>query len=94
MHIGSIKFRIHLPGCRSLKEKRGRLKGLRDRFGKNPMLSVCELGSSNSHQFSDWSFLASSTERSLIDKNFSQIEQFFTTAMDAEVVEVERSWLR
>ena len=93
MHIGKLTFRFRFPGCQSLKEKRGRMRGLRDRFGKNPMLSVCEMGLADSHQFSDWAFLACSLERALIDKNFSQIEEFVLGSMDVEVVDVKRSWI-
>ncbi len=69
------------------------MRGLRDRFGKKPMLSVCEMGSVDSHQFSEWAFLACYVERALIDKNFSQIEQFVSGSMDAEIVEIKRSWM-
>lgn len=93
MHIGKLAFRFRFPGCQSLKEKRGRMRGLRDRFGKNPMLSVCEMGSADSHQFSEWAFIACSLERALIDKNFSQIETFVSSSMDVEIVEINRSWL-
>ena len=93
MHIGKLIFRFRFAGCQSLKEKRGRMRGLRDRFGKNPMLSVCEMGSADSHQFSEWVFLACSLERSLIDKNFSQIEDFVSGSMDVEVIDIKRSWM-
>tara|TARA_B100000686_G_C16190514_1_gene665576 strand:+ start:146 stop:355 length:210 start_codon:yes stop_codon:yes gene_type:complete len=69
------------------------MRGLRDRFGKNPMLSVCEMGLADSQQFSEWAFLACSLERALIDKNFSQIEEFVLGSMDVEVVDVKRSWI-
>ena len=93
MHIGKIKLSFRLPGCRSLKEKRSRLRGLRDRFGKSPTLAVCEIGGTDVHQFSEWIFLACSMERALIDKNFSQIESFVSTSLDVQVLEIDREWL-
>ena len=93
MHIGKIKLRFRFPGCRSLKEKRSRLRGLRDRFGKNPTLAVCEVSGADSHQFSEWIFLACSLERALIDNNFSQIESFVISSLDLQVLEIERTWL-
>ena len=93
MHIGKIKLSFRLPGCRSLKEKRSRLRGLRDRFGKIPMLAVCEIGGTDAHQFSEWIFLACSMERALIDKNFSQIESFVSTSLDVQILEIDREWL-
>ena len=93
MHIGKIKLSVRFPGCRSLKEKRSRLRGLRDRFGKTPVLAVCEVGGVDSHQFSEWVFLGCSMQRASIDKNFSQIESFVSTSLDLQVLEIEREWL-
>ena len=93
MHIGKIKLSFRLTGSRSLKEKRRRLKGLRDRFGKSPSLAVCEIGGADSHQFSEWVFLACSMERALIDKNFSQIESFVSTSLDVQLLDIDREWL-
>ena len=93
MHIGKIKLSFRFPGCRSLKEKRSRLRGLRDRFGKTPTLAVCEVGGADSHQFSEWVFLVCSMQRASIDKNFSQIESFVSTSLDVQVLEIDRKWL-
>ncbi len=43
MHIGVLTLRLHLPGCRSLKEKRGRLKPLMHRLHREFNLSVAEI---------------------------------------------------
>ena len=36
LHIAVLRLRFHLEGCGSLKDKRQRLCGLRDRFGRLP----------------------------------------------------------
>lgn len=41
--IGLLTLHIHLPGCASLKEKRGRLSPLINRLGKQFSLSVAEI---------------------------------------------------
>jgi uncharacterized protein YlxP (DUF503 family) len=43
MPIGVLTLHIHLPGCRSLKEKRGRLKPLINRLHKEFNISVAEM---------------------------------------------------
>ena len=43
MSIGLLTLHIHLPGCSSLKEKRGRLKPLLARLHKEFNISVAEL---------------------------------------------------
>jgi uncharacterized protein YlxP (DUF503 family) len=42
--IGIITFHLYLPGCASLKEKRGRLKPLLARLHKEFNVSVAEMG--------------------------------------------------
>ena len=43
MSVGLLTLHIHLPGCSSLKEKRGRLKPLINRLHKEFMVSVAEV---------------------------------------------------
>ena len=43
MAVGVLTLRIHLPGCSSLKEKRGRLKPLLARLHLEFNLSVAEI---------------------------------------------------
>jgi uncharacterized protein len=42
--IATIVFHLHLPGCASLKEKRGRIKPLMNRLRREFNLSVAEIG--------------------------------------------------
>jgi uncharacterized protein YlxP (DUF503 family) len=42
--IGVLTFHLHLPGCASLKEKRGRLKPLLARLHRQFNLSTAEMG--------------------------------------------------
>jgi len=41
--IGQLTFHLHLPGCGSLKEKRGRLKPLLNQLHKKFNVSVAEM---------------------------------------------------
>lgn len=43
MNVGVLTLHIHLPGCSSLKEKRGRLKPLLARLHKEFNLSAAEV---------------------------------------------------
>jgi uncharacterized protein YlxP (DUF503 family) len=42
--LGLLTFHLHLPGCASLKEKRGRLKPLIHRLRREFNVSVAEMG--------------------------------------------------
>lgn len=43
MPVGLLTLRIHLPGCASLKEKRGRLKPLLARLHREFNISIAEM---------------------------------------------------
>ncbi|XOV85056.1 MAG: DUF503 domain-containing protein [bacterium] len=87
----TIVFRLH--GCHSLKDKRQRLAGLRDRFGKQTQVAVCESADADSLNRAQWSFIAAAGSKSVIQKIFSDIETFVTTSLDAEVVDIRKQWL-
>lgn len=48
--VGLLTIKLHLRGCGSLKEKRGRLQPLMARFRREYNVSVAEVGSQDSHQ--------------------------------------------
>ncbi len=48
--IGVLSLHLHLPGCTSLKEKRGRLKPLLARLHRQFNVSAAEVGLQDRHQ--------------------------------------------
>ncbi|MGV1098582.1 DUF503 domain-containing protein [Thiovibrio sp. JS02] len=80
---------FHLAGCRSLKEKRHRLSGIRDRFGKVSNVAVCESDFHDSLQQAQWSFVVIGLSRAKIDQTLAGIEQFLQTGVDAAIIGVE-----
>src|SRR5690606_39392286 len=56
MHIVVLTMRFSLPGCRSLKEKRQRMGGLHERYGRQPAVAVCESGDRDRVDASEWTF--------------------------------------
>lgn len=50
MHVATLVIELHLPGCRSLKQKRGRLKPLLARLQKQFNISTAEIGRNDNHQ--------------------------------------------
>lgn len=93
MNIGLLTVSFRLGGCRSLKEKRQRLKGIRDRYGKATNLAVCESGFQDSHQQAQWSFIATAAGGDVVEKLLSEIIQNLQLSVDAEVVDVQRERL-
>jgi len=93
MRIGILVVELHLEGCHSLKEKRHRLLGLRDRFGKQPNVAVCESDFQDEHQRAQWSFVALGADGKLVEQSLRRIEDHIESAVDAVVTNLEREWL-
>ena len=83
---------FHLEGCRSLKEKRSRLSGLRERFGKHKNLAVCEAEYQNEHGRSLWAFVAIGQDQT-VDKTLAFVEEHIEEVVDAFVVDIGRQEL-
>lgn len=93
MHIGILTFTFSLPGCSSLKEKRQRMGGMHERFGRNPAVAVCESGELNKHDASEWSFVLLATTKREIESLCSQIEEKIQRTVEARVMDVTREVL-
>lgn len=91
--IACLCIDFHLSGCRSLKDKRQRLSGLRDRFGRNPNLAVFESEGADDHARAQWTFVAAAASARVVEQLLAGIERDIETLVDAEVVAVRREWL-
>jgi hypothetical protein len=88
-----LKIDFYLSGCRSLKEKRQRLNGVRERYGRATNVAVCESGHQDLLQRAQWTFIAASASRNVVDRALTDIERNLQGTVDAELVEVWREWL-
>lgn len=93
MHIGILTMHISLPGCRSLKEKRQRMGGLHERFGRNPAVAVCESGELDRLEASEWTFVVVATARPKLESQLSEIEDKIQRTVDGRVMEATREML-
>jgi uncharacterized protein YlxP (DUF503 family) len=93
MRVGLLRAGFYLHGCASLKEKRQRLSRLRDKFGKQTALAVCESKHADEHRRGEWTFVASASTDVVVQQALTEVERYLTTTIDAEVVSMEREWL-
>ena len=93
MHLAVLTLRFHLEGCASLKEKRQRVGGLRDRFGRQPNVAVCESGDQDALQRAEWSFVVAAGTRAIVDRAVAEIETFVAETLDARVSGRELQYL-
>ena len=76
-----------------MKEKRGRLRGLKDRFGRQANLAVCEAADADALDRAEWWFVACAADRRVVEKMLTEVERDVQDRVDAEVVDVHREWL-
>lgn len=87
----TLEFRLH--GCRSLKEKRQRLSGLKEKFGRQPNLAVCESDFHDIHDRAQWSFVAVSTDAEIVERTLRAVENHIEEHVDAVLVDSAREAL-
>ena len=78
MNIAILTLHISLPGCASLKEKRQRMGGLHERYGRNPAVAVCESGSRDRLEMSEWSFVVVGIDGQQVESLCSEIDNVRT----------------
>lgn len=93
MHIGILTVTFSLPGCSSLKEKRQRVGGLHQRFGRNPAVAVCESGQRDQHDASEWTFVIAMTTKREIESLCSQIEDKLQSIIDGRIMTIEKEFI-
>ncbi|WP_296402410.1 DUF503 domain-containing protein [Psychrobacter sp.] len=93
MHIAILTVTFTLPGCASLKEKRTRVGGLHQRFGKDPSVAVCESGERDRHDASEWSFVIAMTSKREVESTCSQIEDKLQSVVDGRIMNIEREFI-
>lgn len=93
MKAAVLRVQFYLHGCRSLKEKRRRLSGLRDKFGKQTSIAVCESGAADEHQRAQWSFVACAGTAAVVEQALAEVERYIVSSVDGEVVGMDQEWL-
>jgi uncharacterized protein YlxP (DUF503 family) len=93
VQVLALRIDLRFPASQSLKEKRMALKpiveGLRARF----RLSVAETAHHDSWQRAEVGVALVSGDVHTIEKLADDVERFVWQAADAEVLEIDRTWL-
>lgn len=73
-----------------MKEKRSRLGGIRERFGRNTQVAVCESDHQDVHDLSAFAFVVTATSASVIEQILSEIDTDLPNRIDGEVISIQR----
>lgn len=93
MNVSLLTVSFYLGGCRSLKEKRQRLRGIRERYGRPTNVAVCESAFQNSLQQAQWTFVATASSADIVERALGDIVRGLQMNVDAELVDVKRERL-
>lgn len=97
MIVGISSFELHLPSCRSLKEKRKVVKSLVDRIHQRYRVSVAETGFHDLHQRAEISLAAVATGEAEVERMLEEVRSLvdstpeaFLTRWEPQLLEAER----
>ncbi len=93
MFIAILHTEFVVHGCRSLKEKRQRLGGLRDKFGSIKNIAVCESEHLDAHGLCNISFICAANDKKIVESNLAKVTDYCASAVDAELRNHQLTWL-
>jgi uncharacterized protein YlxP (DUF503 family) len=74
--VGILTIHLHLPGCASLKEKRGRLKPLLNRLHREFNVSVAEMDRQDMWQEAVIACALVNSDRAQIQRSLQRVEKW------------------
>lgn len=93
MYVAALAFKLHLPDCRSLKEKRALVRpvveGLRRRFG----VSAAEIDSHDKWQRASVAIAVVASTEAHVTDILDRAERFVWSFPELEVLECQQLWL-
>ena len=93
MHVGVIRFELHVPQSHSLKEKRAAIKpiveGAKRRFG----VAAAEVAHQNTWQRADLGVAAVAATAGHVEEVLDEVERFVWSHPEVEVLAAVRSWV-
>lgn len=89
MSISCLVVDFHLDGCRSLKEKRSCLSGLRERYGRQTNVAVFESGYADSLDRAQWSFVVAASAPGPVSSQINKLLESIESQVDAAISDVQ-----
>lgn len=89
MSISCVVVDFHLDGCRSLKEKRSALSGLRQRYGRQTNVAAFESAFADSTDRGQWSFIVAASAPGPVSSQINRMLESIESQVDALIVDVQ-----
>ncbi len=87
MVLGVAIWELHLPGCRSLKEKRGTLRPLLSKLHQRHNVSVAETGHQDLWQRAELCCAVVGSDRRVVDETLRAADQMVDLADGIRVID-------
>jgi len=87
LKLVSIEFRF--PGCRSLKEQRQRLGGLKDRVGKQSGFAITQHPGLDQPDRAQWSVAVLASDAQQSQRLMALLEKTVLSCVDGEIIHWE-----
>lgn len=92
MVLGLRVWELHLEGCHSLKEKRGRLLPLKERLRRGHNLSVAETAHQDSWQRAELGCAALGSDRTVVEGMLRTADRMVEAADGLRVLDTMTVW--
>ena len=76
---------VRFPGCSSLKERRQRSGGIKDRVGKLPGFAVVESPDTKRHDSQTWVIAVLASDAQVLQRQIAQLEKTFLASVNGEI---------
>jgi uncharacterized protein YlxP (DUF503 family) len=93
VHVLALTVELHLPQCRSLKEKRAVLKSMIEGARQRYAVAGAETDHQDTWQRSQVGFACVSGSTSHAEDVLDEVERFVWSFTESEVIEMRRDWL-
>ena len=93
VHAAAVRFDLHIPLSRSLKEKRAAVRPIVDSVRHRFPVSAAEVGHLDRRQRAVIGVAVVSGSATRTDEILAAVERFVAAAPDVELIEVSRAWL-
>ncbi len=93
MIIGALRVYLHLPECRSLKDKRRILNSLKNKIRQSFNVGVCELGFNQTHQQTLLGIVCIGNSRTQVERLLDSVIKWEGYPREVEFLDFEREIL-
>lgn len=93
MAILRLELEFMLPGCRSLKEKRGRLRSWSEQTGRQGNVAITESRWHDQHDRSAWTLVLAGANRAILESLAEKAVSLAGTTVDGYLTNRQSEWL-